>query len=124
MTYEELNKQLESAGYQLPGAATTERKAFHQALQSTALVQIIGLLQAGASTGRQSAGKQAAQSVAVIRKSALEALAPFYRAMKANEAGGQKLKPEDVVMQIGAIKITGEDIKNAADTYEALWASR
>lgn len=71
-----------------------------------------------------SAGKAAVQASAKLRETALQALAPFYKAMKVNEKAGGKLKPEMAVMQIGEFIITGEDIKRAADAYDELWQSR
>lgn len=103
---------------------TGDAKAFHQDIQSRALVSIVALLEAGAARG---AGRPAQGQVmpTVVRQAMLEVLAPFYRLMKANEAAGTSpLKPETEVVQVGATVITGEHIKAAADVYAELWAGR
>jgi hypothetical protein len=122
MTAAELQKALDTAG-----SMTGDANAFHRDIQSRALVSIVALLEAGAQRGAP-VGTQAkvqAQALNIMRKATLEVLAPFYRLMKANEASDtQPLKPEMVVAQVGAVVLTGEHIKNAADMYAELWAGR
>jgi len=121
MTAAELQVALDNAANM-----TGDAKGFHQDIQSRALVSIVALLEAGA-ISKPATGAVAKANVAAtveLRRVALDALAPFKRAMAANAAGGKMLKPEMVVMQIGSVSITGEDVKNAADAYDELWAGR
>lgn len=119
MTADELQKALDTAG-----SMTGDAVAFHRDIQSRALVSIVALLEAGAARAPGQAGKHHVQTLIEIKRQVLEVLAPFNRLMKANEQGGQKLKPEMEIVQVGAVTITGDDIKAAADLYDALWATR
>lgn len=120
MTSKELQAALDQAG-----SMTGDADGFHRDIQSRALVSIVALLEAGATRGPGAQAKSQAQALVIIRKAALEVLAPFARLMKANEMSDTKpLKPDMIVAQVGAVVITGEDVKNAADVYAELWAGR
>ena len=87
-----------------------------------ALISIVQLLESIAAAPPATVAGQ--ERHASLLKESLDAMAPFARLMGANEKGGQKLKPDMVVIQIGEAKLTGDDIKGISDLYMKLWAAR